>query len=234
MGLAVQSQIPKSILAQEAKNVLDGKQSNYGLFDYFDHGPGLGIVDLSNRLGHFDRAALGRHFYFVAGVEKHMSDVIPSSTYEDFIKVIDKLVPKAKQDVLDFSVFIIYRQTRKPAPWRSVLRGAFLFYSYKISMVAQKVKRQIMKIIAFFAMLFFMLACTLTNSAAAQISNQHIETLKPTRGPETPTSTCTVSALETLNLRTEPGTYADVIAVLNYGDVVTTSSTIRTRKLDPG
>lgn len=53
-------------------------------------------------------------------------------TFEEFTNVIDKLEPKARRDVLDIAVYLVWKQTGTPAPWRSVIRGAWLNFVSKI------------------------------------------------------------------------------------------------------
>jgi uncharacterized protein YgiM (DUF1202 family) len=81
-----------------------------------------------------------------------------------------------------------------------------------------------MKAIPLILLVFSALACTLTNSPAAQ----NIRPTDPPTGPAqlvqiVPTAaiTCTITAMQSLNLRAGPGTSAAVIAVLKRGDVLT-------------
>jgi hypothetical protein len=53
-------------------------------------------------------------------------------TFEEFKNIIDQLTPAARNDVLDYSTFLVWKQTHKPAPWRNVLRGGCLWVGWKI------------------------------------------------------------------------------------------------------
>jgi len=71
------------------------------------------------------------------------------------------------------------------------------------------------------------LACTLTNGTTAQEPSQSAETIKAIKPPQLAPSemaipaSCTVTAIEALNLRESPGTSAEVIATLSHGDLLT-------------
>ena len=78
-----------------------------------------------------------------------------------------------------------------------------------------------MKKITLILLVLPLLACTLTNGAAAHVVTQ---TPKPTQTAqviEEKPITCTVTALEFLNLRDAPGTSAAVTAILTNGEILT-------------
>lgn len=73
-------------------------------------------------------------------------------------------------------------------------------------------------------LVFLVFACTLTNSPT-------IENITPTHSPTQPVQlaktvptkaiTCTITAMQSLNLRAGPGTSAEVIEVLKHGELLT-------------
>ena len=72
-----------------------------------------------------------------------------------------------------------------------------------------------------FLLALSLLACTLTDGAKDHLA---IQTPKPTQTAQAAQDepiTCTVTALETLNLRATPGTSAAVTAILNNGEEIT-------------
>jgi len=52
--------------------------------------------------------------------------------FEEFLDVINQLEPAARRDVLDIATFQVWKQTREPAPWRRVMRGAILYFVFVI------------------------------------------------------------------------------------------------------
>jgi uncharacterized protein YgiM (DUF1202 family) len=80
------------------------------------------------------------------------------------------------------------------------------------------------KIIMLFVMALSAMACTLISGASAQLPASTVEPLKPKQTAqviEAEAITCTVTALEALNLRQSPGTSSAVIATLKHGDLLT-------------
>lgn len=83
-----------------------------------------------------------------------------------------------------------------------------------------------MKRITFLILLPVLLACSLTQGAA-RLTAPTDAPIVPTRTAQIPrvieaeAITCTVTALEALNLREAPGTSSAVIAVLKHGDLLT-------------
>ncbi|MDX9690746.1 MAG: hypothetical protein RBT70_09885 [Alphaproteobacteria bacterium] len=53
-------------------------------------------------------------------------------SFEEFVEIVSLLSPKARREVLDIATFHTWRQTRKPAPWLRVLRGAILYLVFEI------------------------------------------------------------------------------------------------------
>lgn len=75
-----------------------------------------------------------------------------------------------------------------------------------------------------FLLVLPLLACTLTEGAAAQLpapTDQPTQAIQIAQVVTAEPITCTVTAIETLNLRDAPGTSAAVIAVLKHGDRLT-------------
>ncbi|WKZ34859.1 MAG: hypothetical protein QY332_14665 [Anaerolineales bacterium] len=56
------------------------------------------------------------------------------------ISIVDQLDDEARRDVLDVAVFYVWKQTREPAPWRSVIRGARLVLAFEIERRIQLIR----------------------------------------------------------------------------------------------
>lgn len=63
--------------------------------------------------------------------------------FEDFFNVIEKLNKQARRDVIDFAVFLTWKETRKPAPWLSVIRGAWLYFAFEVEKLLRRGKEWI-------------------------------------------------------------------------------------------
>jgi hypothetical protein len=110
------------------QNVLAGKQSIYGSFACHAYGLVVGCSCPSNRADRPVCDSLAWRVRFMERVEELMSD----HTFEEFKSIVDQLKPKARRDVLDYSVFLVWTQTRAPSNWLSVLRGGWLWVAWKV------------------------------------------------------------------------------------------------------
>jgi hypothetical protein len=52
--------------------------------------------------------------------------------FDEYKNLIDQLNAEARRDVLDMSVFLVWKQTHNPAPWRNILRGGWLWVAWKV------------------------------------------------------------------------------------------------------
>jgi hypothetical protein len=58
--------------------------------------------------------------------------------YELLFNIVDKLEPAGRRDVVDVAIYLIWRQTGKPAPWRNVIRGGMLYMQFKMQSLGRQ------------------------------------------------------------------------------------------------